>query len=60
MSVLAFYLSLVVLAISITTIKSAGIFYFKTTVIIVCVGMLIVNDYLRFFGSLPQATWGKS
>ena len=44
MSVLAFYLCLVALVMSIITIKSAGVFYFKTTAIIVCIGMLIVND----------------
>jgi hypothetical protein len=59
MSILAFYLSLGVLVISITTIKATGVFYFKTTAIIVCVGMLIINDYLRFYGSLPQVTWGE-
>jgi len=57
MSLLAFYLSLAALVISITSIKSAGTFYFRTTAIIVCIGMLIVNDYLRLYGSLPQSTW---
>jgi hypothetical protein len=59
MSVLALYLSLSILVISITTIKSTGVFYFKTTTIIVCIGMLFVNDYFRFYGSLPKATWGE-
>ncbi|PWS54660.1 hypothetical protein DK924_09095 [Pseudoalteromonas sp. meg-B1] len=47
------------LIVSISTIKSAGVFYFKTTAIIVCVGTLVFNDYLRFYGSLPQATWAE-
>ena len=59
MSILAFYLSLGALIVSILTIKSADVFYFKTTAIIVCVGMLVVNDYLRFYGSLSQATWAE-
>jgi hypothetical protein len=59
MSVLAFYLCLVALAMYIITIKLAGVFYFKTTAIIVCIGMLIVNDYLRLYGSIPQASWGQ-
>ncbi|MBU2970413.1 hypothetical protein KO527_13745 [Pseudoalteromonas sp. C2R02] len=57
LSLLAFYLSLVSLIISITTIKSFGIIYFKATSIIVGFGMLIINDYLRIYGSLPQSTW---
>lgn len=58
LSLLAFYLSLVSLIISITTIKSFGIIYFKRTSIIVGFGMLIINDYLRIYGSLPpQSTW---
>ena len=59
MSVLAFYLSLMALVVSITSIKYIGVFYFKITAIIVCVGMLVVNDYLRLYSSLPQATWGE-
>ena len=59
MSVLAFFLSLSVLIISISTIKTAGVFYFKTTAIIVFIEMLIVNDYLRLYDSLSQATWGE-
>ncbi len=59
MSVLAFYLSLAALIISIFSIKSGGVFYFKTTAAIVFFGMLIVNDYLRLYGSLPQATWAE-
>ena len=55
MSVLVLYLSLGILIISI-----AGVFYFKTTAIIVCIGMLFVNDYLRFYGSIPKATWGEA
>ena len=59
MSLLAFYLSLAVLITVITTIRSVGIFYFKTTAIIACLGMLVANDYLRLYGSLPQSSWGE-
>jgi hypothetical protein len=59
MSVLAYYLSLVALIFSIWTIKSGGVYYFKTTATIVCVGMFIFNDYLRLYSSLPQATWAE-
>jgi uncharacterized membrane protein len=58
--VLAFYLSFVALVIAITSIKSTGVFYFKTTAIIVCFGMLMVNDYMRLYYSFPPATWGES
>ena len=58
-SVLSFYLSLMALVIAITSIKYAGVFYFKMTAIIVCVGMLVVNDYLRLYSSLPQVRWGE-
>jgi len=57
MSLLAFYLSLTSLIISISTIKTAGIFFFKITAIIVGSGMLITNDYLRVYASFPQSTW---
>ena len=59
MSLFAFYLSLVMLVTSIATIKRTGDFYFKTTAIVVCVGMLIINDYIRLFGSFSHATWGE-
>lgn len=59
MSILAFYFSLIVLAISIITIKSTGVFYFKTTAIIVCFGVIIVNDYLRLYGSISQVSWNE-
>lgn len=57
LSIMAFFLSLLALMFSIIPIKSSGRYYFKTTAIIVAIGMLITNDYLRIYASLPQSTW---
>ena len=54
MSMLASYIALLALITSIITIKSGNIFYFKVTAIISAIGIFIVNDGLRLYGSLPQ------
>ena len=54
MSMLASYIALLALITSIITIKSGDIFYFKITAIISAIGIFIVNDGLRLYGSLPQ------
>ncbi|MBQ4836611.1 hypothetical protein [Pseudoalteromonas luteoviolacea] len=57
MSILAYYISLFVLLLSIITIKYGGRWCFKSTAVIVGLGIFIVNDYLRLVGSLPSSTW---
>ena len=54
MSMLASYIALLALITSIITIKSGDIFYFKIIAIISSIGIFIVNDGLRLYGSLPQ------
>jgi hypothetical protein len=54
MSMLASYIALMSLITSIITIKSGDVFYFKITAIISAIGLFIVNDGLRLYGSLPQ------
>jgi hypothetical protein len=56
MSVLALYVVIFALIISIITIKSGTAFYFKLTAIISAIGIFIVNDALRLYGSLPQSS----
>ena len=56
-SILASHVALLALLLSITTIKSGNIFYFKSTAIISAVGLFIVNDGLRLYGSLPDISW---
>jgi hypothetical protein len=56
-SIMAYFLSLLALIFSIIPIKSSGGYYFKTTASIVGIGMLITNDYLRVYASMPQSTW---
>ncbi|ASD69269.1 hypothetical protein [Pseudoalteromonas piscicida] len=57
MSVLAFYLSLALLLISLFTISSTNHRHFQLTAIIVGVGMLVLNDYLRVVMPSPEPTW---
>ncbi|WP_462156063.1 hypothetical protein [Pseudoalteromonas piscicida] len=57
LAVLAFYLSLALLLISLFTISSTCHYYFKLTAIIVGVGMLVLNDYLRVVMPSPEPTW---
>jgi hypothetical protein len=54
MSILASFIALLALITSIITIKSGNVFYFKITAIISAIGIFIVNDGLRLYGSLPQ------
>ena len=54
MSMLASYIALLALITSIITIKSGDVFYFKITAIISAIGIFVVNDGLRLYGSLPQ------
>ncbi|MEZ7204225.1 hypothetical protein [Pseudoalteromonas sp. DY56-GL79] len=57
MAVLAFYLSLALLLVSLFTISSANHRHFQLTAIIVGVGMLVLNDYLRVIMPYPEPTW---
>ncbi|WP_017216826.1 hypothetical protein [Pseudoalteromonas sp. NJ631] len=57
MAVLAFYLSLALLLVSLFTISSANHHHFQLTAIIVGVGMLVLNDYLRVIMPSPEPTW---
>lgn len=54
MSVLSFYVSLIVLLLSIMTVQGHVYWCFKLVSITVGVGMLLVNDYLRLFAGLPS------
>ncbi|MBQ4809780.1 hypothetical protein J8M20_00445 [Pseudoalteromonas luteoviolacea] len=61
MSVLAYYLSIVVFASSVMTIGQCGIVYFRANALITAIGAIVLNDYLRLIGSLEVATWtGKA
>ncbi|MEJ6476786.1 hypothetical protein [Pseudoalteromonas piscicida] len=57
MSVLAFYLSLVLLLFSLFTISTTNHRFFSWTAIIVGAGMLFLNDYLRVLMPSPEPTW---
>lgn len=57
MSVLATYLMLIALIFSIIAVAFGCDTYFKGTAIIVAVGLLILNDGVRLYGSLPQVSW---
>lgn len=57
MSVLASFTGLVVLAVSILSIKAGSTFYFKVTAIITAAGIFLVNDGLRLYEPLPQISW---
>lgn len=57
MSALASFITLLMLAISINTIKAGNLFYFRVTAIISGINIFIVNDSLRLYGSLPQVSW---
>ena len=57
MSALASFITLLILVISIVTIKTGNIFYFKVTAVISGISLFIVNDSLRLYGSLPQVSW---
>ncbi|MDW7548636.1 hypothetical protein [Pseudoalteromonas peptidolytica] len=59
MAVLAFYISLTLLLVSLFTISSASYLHFKFTAIIVGVGMLFLNDYLRVVMPSPESTWSS-
>jgi hypothetical protein len=55
MSVLALYIVIPSLIVSIITIESGSVFYFKSTAIISAIGIFIVNDGLRLYGSLAKS-----
>lgn len=57
MSVLASFAGLVVLVVSILSIKAGSTFYFKVTAIITAAGIFLVNDGLRLYEPLPQVSW---
>ena len=57
MSALASIITLLILVISIVTIKTGNLFYFKVTAVISGISIFIVNDSLRLYGSLPQVPW---
>ena len=53
-SVMGFLLSIFALMLSLLTIKSGESIYFKVTLCIFGIGVLLVNDSLRLFYALPQ------
>lgn len=57
MSVLAFYSSIFVLALSILTVKRGRSWCFNMTALSVTIGTLFINDFLRLFESIPTASW---
>ncbi|AOT08118.1 hypothetical protein S4054249_09790 [Pseudoalteromonas luteoviolacea] len=57
MSVLAYYLSICVLATSIYMVKFGQIWCFKMTAFFVSLGTFFINDYLRLFESALSSTW---
>lgn len=58
MSVMASYIALFMFITSIITIKSGRDFYFNITAILTAIGIFIVNDGLRIYGSLPHTPLG--
>lgn len=50
-------MSMLVLLLSVNTIKHGGFWCFRLIAVIVGLGIFIVNDYLRLFYSLPSSTW---
>jgi hypothetical protein len=57
MSAVASFIAILILVISIVTIKTGNLFYFKFTAVISGISIFIVNDSLRLYGSLPQVPW---
>ena len=57
MSLIGFLISMVALVMSIISINTGSTFYFKSSIFVVCIGIFVVNDGLRLYGSLPQVIW---
>ena len=56
-SMIGLLISMVALIMSILSIKTGNVFYFKTAVIITGFGIFAVNDGLRLYDSIPHVTW---